>query len=180
MENEAKTRKAEPSEPTASRPYMPGYGIVDATSGKGLFPWSWATERLSRSRNYWLSTTRPDGAPHSMPIWGIWMDGAFFFGTGRRSRKARNLVANPQCVVCPDNADEAVVLEGIAEEVTDPLVLRKFVEEYKTKYAWDMDSMDASESYFFVVRPRVVFALTEGLADVATRFTFEEEENRRS
>jgi PPOX class probable F420-dependent enzyme len=160
-------------EPQADRPYMPGYGIADATSGKGLFPWSWAKERLSRSRNYWLSTTRPDGTPHAMPVWGIWMDGAFYFSTGRRSRKARNLTANPRCVVCPDNADQAVVLEGTVEEVTDPVRLKKFADEYKIKYAWDMESMDTSDSYFYVVRPRVAFGLTEGLSEVATRFKFD-------
>ena len=35
------------TEPTASRPHMPGYGILDADRGKGLLPWSWAKERLT-------------------------------------------------------------------------------------------------------------------------------------
>ena len=34
-------------EPNATRPYMPGYGILPATEGTGLLPWSWAVERLS-------------------------------------------------------------------------------------------------------------------------------------
>ena len=55
----------EPFEPKASRPYMPGYGILDAQSGKGLLPWSWAVERLSDGHNYWVETTRPDGRPHA-------------------------------------------------------------------------------------------------------------------
>ncbi len=37
------------ADPRASRPYMPGYGILDAASGKGLLPWSWASERLTRA-----------------------------------------------------------------------------------------------------------------------------------
>src|ERR1700720_4522180 len=87
------------SEPKASRPHMPGYGILDADKGKGLLPWTWAVERLSKARNYWVATTRPDGNPHAMPVWGVWIDDAFHFSTGTQSRKARNLVHNPNCVV---------------------------------------------------------------------------------
>ena len=66
------------SEPEASRPHMPGYGILDAEAGAGLLPWSWAAERISKSHNYWLATTRLDGRPHVMPVWGIWLDDIFF------------------------------------------------------------------------------------------------------
>jgi hypothetical protein len=45
--------------PKASRPYMPGYGILDANDG--LLPWEWAVERLTNSRNYWIATTSADG-----------------------------------------------------------------------------------------------------------------------
>jgi hypothetical protein len=57
--------------PRASRPYMPGYGILGPTKGSGLLPWSWAEERLTASRNYWVASSWPDGRPHSMPVWGV-------------------------------------------------------------------------------------------------------------
>jgi len=38
--------------PQVSRPYMPGYGILDPDQGSGLLPWSWAAERMSSARNY--------------------------------------------------------------------------------------------------------------------------------
>jgi len=59
-------------EPPASRPQMPGYGTIGPEEGTGLLPWSWAVERLSRSRNYWLATIRPEGGPHVMPVWAVW------------------------------------------------------------------------------------------------------------
>jgi hypothetical protein len=166
-------------EPRADRPHMPGYGIVDSNSGKGLLPWSWAVERLSKARNYWLSTTRPDGRPHCMPVWGVWLDGLFVFSTGSRSRKARNLSANHYCVVSPEriedatSPEEAVILEGVAEQTTDPALFRKFATAYKTKYEWDIETMDQSESAMLVVRPRVVFGLTANLPEIATRWTFD-------
>ncbi len=30
--------------------------------------------------NYWICTTRPDGRPHSIPVWGFWLDGGLYFG----------------------------------------------------------------------------------------------------
>jgi hypothetical protein len=50
--------------PKAGRPHMPGYGIKD--DGDKLLPWSWAAEQLAKSRNYWLTTVRPDGKPHTV------------------------------------------------------------------------------------------------------------------
>jgi hypothetical protein len=58
-------------QPRASRPYMPGYGIVGPTQGSGLLPWSWAEERLTASRNYWVASSWPDGRPHAMPVWHL-------------------------------------------------------------------------------------------------------------
>jgi hypothetical protein len=159
-------------EPKASRPHMPGYGLLDASSGRGLLPWSWAIERLSKAKNYFVSTIRPDATPHCMPVWGIWLDDAFYFSSGRRSRKARNLENNPRCVVCPESADQAVVMEGMARIVEEGPVFRRFVEAYKVKYNFDMDTMDMSDSAVFVVRPIVAFGLAEDLASIATRWTF--------
>jgi PPOX class probable F420-dependent enzyme len=150
---------------------MPGYGILNADSGTGLLPWSWAEERLLNARNYWVATTRPDGRPHCMPVWGIWLDGTFYFSTGPRSQKARNLARSPRCVVCPERADEAVILEGVAEEITDPSLLKRFREVYEAKYQWDMDT---SAGGIYVVRPLVAFAFreTNDFLGSATRWHF--------
>ena len=56
---------------------MPGYGVPK--SSKGLLPWKWAQDRLVKSRQYWIATTRPDGSPHVMPVWGLWLDSVFYF-----------------------------------------------------------------------------------------------------
>ena len=55
-----------PMEPTASRPYMPGYGVQGPDAGTGLLPWAWAVERLTASHDYWVATVRPGaGCPAS-------------------------------------------------------------------------------------------------------------------
>src|SRR3982074_838718 len=115
------------AEPIASRPDMPGYGVLEADQGSGLLPWSGARERLERSHDYWVATTRPDGRPHVMPVWGIFVDDVLWFSSSRGSRKARNLAANPRCAITTDNAYEPVVIEGTAELVHDLTAIAAFV-----------------------------------------------------
>jgi Pyridoxamine 5'-phosphate oxidase len=161
--------------PKTSRPYMPGYGLPKGR--KGLLPWKWANERLNKSHNYWIASTRPDGAPHVMVVWGLWLDGALLFSTGRESRKARNLTENPKCVICNELADEAVVVEGIARRVHEPSRLRNFLSLYERKYKWDMSAFEPGILSFkepvFEVRPGVVFGLCEKKTlNSATRWKF--------
>jgi len=152
---------------------MPGYGIMDAQSGQGLLPWSWAEERLERARNYFVATVRPDGAPHAMPVWGIWSDGAFYFSTGGRSRKARNLAVDARCVVSPEHAEESIVLEGVAERVVDAEAIARLMAAYRRKYGTGFP--DPEENPVFAVRPRVVFGIIEHdpeFSGSATRWRF--------
>ena len=145
---------------------MPEYGLP--TGQKGLLEWSWAEQRLKKSHNYWISTCRPDGSPHCMVIWGLWRDGGFYFSTGAKSRKARNLAKNPRCVVCTERAEEAVVVEGTAKRLLGSARPKWFVAEYQKKYEWDM-----SEEPVYVVRPRRAFGLYEkNFAGSATRWRF--------
>ena len=155
--------------PKASRPHMPGYGIAETS--KGLLPWSWARQRLEKSHNYWISTVRPDGSPHTMIVWGLWLDGAIHFSTGGESRKARNLKANPRCVVCSEKANEAVVVEGVVEVSNDLKLRKRFAGLYQKKYKWDMSTF-ADPVYIF--RPHVAFGLYEkDFMGKATRWQFD-------
>jgi nitroimidazol reductase NimA-like FMN-containing flavoprotein (pyridoxamine 5'-phosphate oxidase superfamily) len=142
--------------PTATRPKMEGYGVPQ--SSEGTLPWEWALERLSRSHNYWLTTVRPDGSPHTMPMWGVWLDGAWYFSTAATSRKSRNLEQNASCVVCNDNAEEAVILEGAAKRLHDAEIPRQAFTDYKAKYGWDLDP---KRGPVWKVSPKVVFAMPE-------------------
>ena len=167
------------AKPKASRPYMPGYGISDAEGGKGLLDWSWATERLVKAHNYWLATMRPDGRPHCMPVWGIWLEDAFYFSTGRRSRKARNLAANPYCVITAEVADgekvnDAIIVEGTVKEVTTQALRLKFADLYSAKYRWDMEGFAEP---VYLVRPVLAFGFIEGADEftgTATRWAFDD------
>ena len=162
------------TEPKASRPQMPGYGLPE--NAEGLLPWKWAKQRLRKSHNYWITTVKQDGSPHTMVVWGLWLDGAFLFSTGSQSRKAKNLARNPRCVVCTEQAEEAVVVEGVAELVGVP-VRRTFLKKYTPKYHFDMAGMEkdilAMKEPVYAVRPHVAFGLFEKkFMGTATRWKF--------
>jgi len=172
----AKSKKSSKNKlPRATRLQIPGYGLPK--SKKGLLPWKWAEDRLKKSRQFWIATTRPDGRPHVMVIWAFWMDGKLYFSTGSTSRKARNLAANPNCVMCTDNSAETVILEGVVETERDVKTIRDFLRLYEKKYKFDMSSMsdDLSElkEPVFYLRPKVAFGLWEKkFATSATRWLF--------
>ena len=167
--------RGDEGEPGASRPHMPGYGLPQGSAG--LMPWEWAASRLGASHNYWLGTSRPDGRPHLMVVWGLWLDNVFYFSTGRHSRKARNLERNAHCVIGTEQADEAVIVEGVAEEVGDVGLRRTFLTHYQRKYNYDMSAMEADilslREPIYAIRPAVAFGLDEkATLASATRWLF--------
>lgn len=136
-----------------------------------MLPWKWAEEKLAKSRHYWIVTVRSDGRPHAMIISGLWFDGAFWFGTGSKTQKARNLALNPNCIIGTQDAAEAVILEGVAELVSDADSLRKLEPVSLDKYG--MSGGDGSEPVYRV-RPTRAFGLVEkSFTKTATRWTFD-------
>jgi PPOX class probable F420-dependent enzyme len=154
---------------------MPGYGILPADQGSGLLPWEWALSRLLHSHDYWVATVWPDGRPHTMPVWGAWLDDHLWFSSALRSRKIRNLVANPTVSVSTDDARNPVVLEGVAEVVTDQRLLQRFIDATNDKYdtAYDVGFLDPAKNASVRVRPVWAFGVAEGDFDGSpTRWIF--------
>jgi general stress protein 26 len=163
------------SEPTAARPHMPGYGTLAAAEGSGLLPWSWAEARLTSSHDFWLATVTPLGAPHLMPVWGVWDHGVLWFSSSNGSRKARNLVGEPRCSVSTDNPLEPVVVHGRAERVTDRAALTAMLAAENAKYgtSYGIEMVDPASNSVFALHPEWVFALDSAdFAGSPTRFTF--------
>ena len=150
-------------EPSASRPHMPGYGIVGPNAGGGLLPWTWAVERLERAHDYWVATSWPDGRPHVMPVWGAWVDGAVWFSCSRGSRKARNLLRDARCSVTTDDASEPVVIDGTAELVDVRDTIERLTGIWNAKYETDtpVEFFAAPANACFRVVPARVIGMTE-------------------
>jgi PPOX class probable F420-dependent enzyme len=161
----------EVTEPVASRPRFPsGYGIhVDDA---GLVPWTEAEGKLDAARNYWIGTTRPDGSPHAMPVWGLWLDGSLYFSSGSASRKTRNLAVDPRIVVHLESGDDVVVLEGVARRVTDDAELLRVAELYTAKYDFEFDPSSPDYPVFRVTPRRAYAWLERDYPGTATRYAF--------
>ena len=164
------------SQPQTSRPHIPGYGIPKTM--KGILPWSYVTERMEKAHNYWIGTTDPQGKPHATPVWGVWLDGTFFFDGSPKTRRGRNLAKNPNIVVHLENGTEAVILQGQAHEIqgVDKELATRQAAAYGAKYAASgyeptPDTWDKGGLYRMKIHQ--AFAWSKFPKD-ATRFRFSE------
>lgn len=85
-----------------------------------------------------LTTLRPDGSPHVVPVRFTWDAGA---GLARvltvgSTRKARNVLANPggRAALCQTVGFRWVTLEGTAAVATDPARIAEGVHRYTQRY----------------------------------------------
>jgi len=143
---------------------MPGYGILPASQGTGLLPWSWALTRLRDSHDYWVATVWPDGRPHTMPVWGVWDEDVLWFSSGLRSRKIRNIQAGSAVSVSTEDPRNPVVVEGTPEIVTEIPAIQHFLHMMNAKYDTDygIDFLDPAKNASVRVRPRWAFGVAEG------------------
>jgi general stress protein 26 len=158
------------------RPAVPQtYGLKPVVDEDDLVSLQHVDERMRAARNYWIGSTRPDGRPHAMPVWGVWLDGAFYFSTDPLSRKGRNLAANPEVVVHLESGDDVVILEGAVEVEKDPALLKQADEAYFTKYAYRLVEDIQNPGLVYRLRPRTVYAWPESsFTQKATRWMLRE------
>lgn len=162
------------NEPLAQRPDLQHYGV--SNEPEGLLPWSFASQQLAAARNYWVSTTRPDGRPHATPVWGVWLDETLYFGAGAGSVKVRNLAANPALLVHLESGDDVVILEGEAEwlAAADPAFWQRIADDYAAKYDGFRPDPPTAQQPFIVLRPkRALGWLEKDFVRSATRWRFE-------
>ncbi len=162
--------------PKAGRPDWPkGYGIPK--DKKGLLPWSHAAERLEQAINYWVCTVRPDGRPHAVPVWGIWVDNAFYYSGGPDTCHMRNVASNPNVGVHLESGGDVVIVEGIAR-VMEPAnhdLAERLAAASNAKYGklgHTTTAADYEKGGMISVSPKTVLAWVSFPKDV-TRWQFE-------
>ncbi|MFI6512176.1 pyridoxamine 5'-phosphate oxidase family protein [Streptosporangium sp. NPDC050855] len=124
------------------------FGEADATpistDEATVKPWELARECLRTAPKVWLSTVRPDGRAHAMPVMPVWADDAPWITTRPTSRKGRNLAANPSCVVTVSSETLDLVVEGEAVRARDEATLRRVAAAFEAKYGWELAVRDGS------------------------------------
>ena len=159
------------------RPDLPaGYGLPDTDDG--LLEWEPVRRRLEEAQHYWLATVRPDGRPHLIPRWGVWVDDRFYYDGSPATRHARNLAGNPACSLSLEDGERAVMLEGrsvVARADSDGLGTRlaeAFGKYHAKGYAPTPEAWAAEDGGGLrVFSPRIALAWVRYPLD-ATRFVF--------
>lgn len=100
----------------------------------GHIPWRKVDLWLQGFRSIWISTTRPDGRPHVVPVWYWWENHDIYFSTAPDTQKVRNLARQPWVVVHAGDGDDTIILEGAAEVVTDKAERDRLSKLYALKY----------------------------------------------
>ena len=123
-------------------------------------------KRLRAELMMWLSTVRPDGRPHLVPVWFLWDGETILIFSQPNQQKLRNLQHNPNVVVALDTAgqgDDTVKIEGKAELLDDPKVstaLPAYAEKYKQRlelYGWTGEAMAQDYSQAIRITPTKIF-----------------------
>jgi PPOX class probable F420-dependent enzyme len=73
----------------------------------------------------WLATLNADGSPHVTGVGALWVDGTWWFETGRGTRKGRNIARDPRCSLSVATEEFDVTVTGEASLVTDPATVAR-------------------------------------------------------
>ena len=155
------------------RPNMPNYGVMpDAVDA--MLSWDWVDRQMREARNYWVCSVRPDGRPHSVPVWGAWVDGSLYFGTDRQAVKALNIARDNRVVVHLGSGDETVIFEGAAIEAqVSASMLKKISERYVAKYALDPELEETDDLLLRLLPEKVMAWLERDYPATATYWMFD-------
>ncbi|WP_421118165.1 pyridoxamine 5'-phosphate oxidase family protein [Aquihabitans daechungensis] len=162
---------------------------AEVLTGEDVEPIAWAEarRRIAEARFSWLATSRPDGRPHVRPCLTIWMDGQLHSTTRVDAAKGRHLAADGRCSMSVGTDDMDLVVEGVAEFITDADHLQRLADAYREKYGWPPTVVDgafdapygaptAGEPPYqpYAITPDAVYAFgtSDDFAPRTTRFTF--------
>ena len=125
--------------------------------------WPEVAARLAASRNYWLGTTLPSGAPHAAPVWGVVADQTLYLYSERSTVKARNLTADPRVVVHLESGEDVLIVRGVAEDLGAPDAVPAVVAALAAKYTRPDDRQylpdhDPDFDVVWAIRPRSAMA----------------------
>jgi hypothetical protein len=153
--------------------FPPGY----ADHPKREVPWEYVAGQLTEARHYWLCSVRPDGRPHCVPRWCVYLDGLIYYDGSSQTRHAQNIMENPHVSLHLESGERAIILEGTSAPAGKPsaALAGRLVEAYRVKYAAlgyapTADQWDQGGLYVFT--PRQCIAWTVFNQD-PTKFVFE-------
>jgi hypothetical protein len=148
--------------PKATRPKFPK-GYVDNPTSQ--VPWDYIETKLRASKHYWMCSVRPNGKPHVVPRWAVYLHGKLYYDGSPETRHAKNILENPNITVNLEDGQKAIILEGTSTPASkpDPGLAQQLSAEYTLKYEsegyapkpdqWDQGGL-------FIFSPRQCIAWT--------------------
>lgn len=117
--------------------------------------WQDVEGELVLGQMYWI-TSLEDGIPHTVPVIGVWHEGALYSCNPRSERKYHNLKANTVCQALTGSSQLTagidVAVHGHAEEVEDMEGRTLFAEQLNAKYPPSWQGFDGTEEDMWVYR----------------------------
>jgi hypothetical protein len=162
--------------PKVSRPHFPKGYVENPTK---TVAWEMAEQRLAEAKNYWLCSVYPDGRPHVIPRWAVYVDGKIYYDGSPETRHARNIAQNPRVALHLESGDQALIVDGAAKEAGKPSVelAAEIAAAYRAKYTrfgYSPQPDQWNEGGLFVFTPKKVLTWTNFMDD-PTRFTLGDE-----
>jgi general stress protein 26 len=130
--------------------------------------WRALEARLGRELTIWMATVRPDGRPHLVPIWFVWLDGKIYIATGNDTRKFQNLRYNQNVSLALPDTLNVTILEGEAH-VADRSTIEIVAEYFFNKYEWDFRYDDSTAFRLIEITPKRIMAWGDGYDQEGTR-----------
>jgi PPOX class probable F420-dependent enzyme len=112
---------------------------------------------LSSEPVVWLSTVRPDGAPHLVPIWFTWDGSSLLVFSKPGAQKVRNLRANPVAMLAlgePEDDFDVALAEARVELFDTPAT--ELPDAHLAKYADRMAALGLSPDEFTATYSQVI------------------------
>jgi len=162
--------------PKISRPIFPkGYADKPAS----YVSWEWVASQLTESKHYWLCSVRPDGRPHVVPRWGVFIDNKLYYDGSTETRHARNILENPHITLNLESGEKAIIMEGTTRPAEKPTsqFAQTLAAAIGQKYAalgYSPEPNQWDEGGLYVFTPRQCIAWTVFFEN-PTKFVFEGE-----
>jgi PPOX class probable F420-dependent enzyme len=133
---------------------------ADMSATAALEPAARIDRMLRTEPVVWVSTVRPDGSPHLVPIWFSWDGRRLFIASKPNAVKVRNLRANPKVFLAlgePDEDFDVGMLEGeatIPSATTAEMLPPGHLEKYRRQMA--EIALDADEYLAIYSQPVII------------------------
>ncbi len=79
--------------------------------------WDEVAARLAPARSYWVASIGAGGAPHTVPVWGVELEGTLYFYGERTTVRVAHLARDGRVAVHLEDPSDVLVVNGRLEDV---------------------------------------------------------------